>query len=442
MPPASIRHSIEPSPRRFALWNLGFRPFYLLAGLFAALSILAWTAQFAGWLDSPVYPGDPRWHAHEMIFGYAFAVIVGFLFTAGRNWTNQPTPTGMTLAAIAALWLAARVLVLTPWHALAAAADVAFAIAATIGMALPLLASRNRRNYFFVPLLLGFGAVNLAFYLAMAGVIDFPVRRGLQVGLDLILIVVTVMGGRVIPMFTDSAIPGTHAARRVWLERTVLGSTLGLLAVDLLNLPPVAVAVIAAIAGVAHAARLALWKPWATAGHPIVWILHLSYAWIAIHLVLRALAAFEAVPETLATHALTVGAIGGITLGMMTRTSRGHTGRPLLASRIETAWYALVHLAAAVRVFLPLAAPTLQLPAIVASGILWASEGKSISPATQDPPGNVGRMNLGWIRKCAYSILCSLLAHHESQMGAISNTIIYSSTRTTIATTSRSTPLL
>lgn len=362
-----------PEPRRFALWNLGFRPFYLLAGSFAALSMLAWTAQFAGWPGARVYLGDPRWHAHEMIFGYAFAVIVGFLFTAGRNWTNQPTPTGMPLAAIAALWLAARVLVLTPWHVFAAAADIAFAIAATIGMAIPLVASRNRRNYFFVPLLLGFGAANLAFHLAMAGVIDFSVQRGLQVGLDLILFVVTVMAGRVIPMFTDNAIPGTRATRRAWLERIVLGSTLGLLAADVLNLPPAAIAVIAAIAGIAHAARLSLWKPWATAGHPLVWILHLSYAWIAVHLALRVLSALEIVPATLATHALTVGAIGGITIGMMTRTSRGHTGRPLRASPMETASYVLVHLAAAVRVFLPLAAPELQLTAIVASGLLWSA---------------------------------------------------------------------
>lgn len=369
---APTQPPLERPPNGFALWSLGFRPFYLLAGLFAALSILFWAAQSAGWPGSQIYSGDPRWHAHEMIFGYAFAVIVGFLFTAGRNWTNQPTPTGMPLASIAALWLAARVLVLTPRHDFAAAADVVFAIAASIGMARPLLASRNRRNYFFVPLLLGFGAANLAFYLAMAGVIDFPVQRGLQVGLDLILFVVAVMGGRVIPMFTDNAIPGTKALRRAWLERSVLGSTLGLLGADALNLPPAAIAVIAAIAGIAHAARLALWKPWATAGHPILWILHLSYAWIAIHLALRALAAFEVVPATLATHALTVGAIGGITLGMMTRTSRGHTGRPLRASPVETAAYVLVHLAAAVRVFLPLAAPDLQLTAIIASGVLWS----------------------------------------------------------------------
>jgi len=366
-------NSVEPPAPRFALWNLGFRPFYLLAGAFAALSILFWTAQFARWTGTSVYLGDPRWHAHEMIFGYAFAVIVGFLFTAGRNWTNRPTPTGLALAAVAALWLAARVLVLTPWHDFAAIADTAFAIAASVGMAVPLLASRNRRNYFFVPLLLAFGAANLAFYLSMAGVIDFSMQRALQVALDLILFVVAVMAGRVVPMFTNNAIPGARASRRSWLEHVVLGSTLCVFAADALNLPAAVIAAIAVIAALAHAARLGLWKSWVTARYPIVWILHLSYAWIAIHLLLRALAALGLVPETLATHALTVGAIGGITIGMMTRTSRGHTGRPLRASAMETASYVLVHVGAAVRVFLPLAVPEMQLGAIVASGVLWSA---------------------------------------------------------------------
>lgn len=369
---APERPDTAPRPIRHALWNLGFRPFYLLAGMLAALSILVWSMQFSGWLGSHIYDGDPRWHAHEMIFGYAFAVIVGFLFTAGRNWTNQPTPTGGPLAAIAALWLAARVLVLTPWHAWAAAADVGFALAASAGMAIPLLASRNRRNYFFVAVLLGFGAANLVFYLAMAGVVDVSVERGLQVGLDLILFVVTVMAGRVVPMFTNNAIPGANATRHDWIEGVVLGSTLCLLAFDALSLSPAAIAVIAAVAGAANAARLILWKPWRTARHPIVWILHLSYAWIAIHLLLRTLAALNIAPLTLATHALAVGVVGGITLGMMTRTSRGHTGRPLRASAAETASYLLVHLAAAVRVFLPVAAPELHATAVLVSGVLWA----------------------------------------------------------------------
>ena len=131
----------------FALWQLGFRPFYLLASAFAALSIGLWALQFAGWLGQPYLHG-PLWHAHEMLFGFTLAVIVGFLFTAGRNWSGLPTPTGLPLAALAALWVAARVLVLTPFGWAAALANVAFPLAAAKGLwtalrALPRLSNRE-----------------------------------------------------------------------------------------------------------------------------------------------------------------------------------------------------------------------------------------------------------------------------------------------------------
>ena len=130
---------IEPSApgNAFALWNLGFRPFYLLAGLFATLYVPAWAAQYSGWLGTHAFVAGPLWHAHEMLFGYALAVIVGFLFTAGSNWSNQPTPTGPALAAITALWIAGRVLVYTPYALAAATADTGFALAAATGIALP-----------------------------------------------------------------------------------------------------------------------------------------------------------------------------------------------------------------------------------------------------------------------------------------------------------------
>lgn len=356
----------------FALWNLGFRPFYLLAGLFATLSVVVWMAQYAGWTGGRAIVAGPLWHAHEMLFGYALAVIVGFLFTAGRNWANQPTPTGATLAAIAALWLAARVLVLTPYALAAAAFDTAFALAAAAGIAVPFLRSGNRRNYFFIALLLAMGLANLAFHLGMAGVLDLPVQRGLQVGLDLVLFIMVVMGGRVIPMFTMNGIPGVFCARLPWIERLAPGSILVLLAADVLGAPELVIGAIAAVAAAAHAARLVLWRPWRTLKTPLVWILHFAYAWIVLALALRALAAGDWVPAGLAVHALTVGAIGSLTLGMMTRTSLGHTGRPLLAGRTEVFCYAAIQLAALTRVFLPLAFPELYLQAIVGSGLLWS----------------------------------------------------------------------
>lgn len=360
-----------PSPR-FALWNLGFRPFYLLAGTFAVVAMLWWIAQLAGAAGGQAYLQGPLWHAHEMIFGYAFAVIVGFLFTAVRNWSNAPTPTGPALAAIAALWLAGRIFGFTPWAIPAAAADIAFALAAAFGIGRPLLAAGNRRNYFFIAVLLGFGAANLAFHLGMSGIVDMPVQRGLQTGLNLVLFLIAVLGGRVIPMFTANGIPGTQPTRHPGIERTALAGIVMLIAADALGLPAMVIAAIAAVTGIAHAARLALWQPWRTLHKPIVWILHVSYAWIAVHLLLRASALLDIVPPGTATHALTVGAIGGLTLGMMTRTARGHTGLALAASRMETAAYLLVQAGAVVRVFGPLAFPDQYLHTVVASGLLWA----------------------------------------------------------------------
>lgn len=142
------------APRGFALWNLGFRPFYLLVGVFAALALALWTPHYAGWLTGASYLRDPLWHAHEMIFGYAFAVIAGFLLTAVCNWTGLSTPTGGKLAAIVALWVAGRILLATPWPWAAAVADTAFAVALAAGIGVPLLKSGNRRNYFFIALVL------------------------------------------------------------------------------------------------------------------------------------------------------------------------------------------------------------------------------------------------------------------------------------------------
>lgn len=361
----------SPASAQFALWNLGFRPFYLLAGSFSAAAMLWWIAQLAGGLGSKGYLQGPLWHAHEMIFGYAFAVIVGFLFTAVRNWTNAPTPTGPTLAMIAGLWLAGRLLGFTSWGIPAAAADIAFTIAAAAGIGRPLLAAGNRRNYFFIAVVLGFGAANLAFHLGMSGTINIPVQRGLQTGLNLVLFLIAVMGGRVIPMFTANGVPGTRPIRHPWIERIALTGIVLLIAADVLGLPALVIAAIAATTGIAHALRLAMWQPLKTIRKPIVWILHASYAWIAAHLLLRALSLIDVVPPGIATHALTVGAIGGLTLGMMTRTARGHTGLPLETSGMETAAYVLLQTGAIIRVFGPLAVPDWYLNSVIFSGMLW-----------------------------------------------------------------------
>ena len=353
------------------LLALGFRPFYLLASSFAALSILLWIGVYSGVVPN-AYHGNPVWHAHEMIYGFTVAVIVGFLFTASRNWTSHPTPTGTPLAALAMLWVAGRVAVLTPWTLASAVVNVAFPVLAALALAVPLARSRNRRNYFFVAVLLAIGSAELCVHLSQAGLMALPPLPPLHAALDLILFIIVLMAGRVVPMFTNNGVPGANAKRVVWVERTSLGTVLLLLAADMAGASTVTV-VLLIIATVSHGARLALWKPWRTVHAPLVWILHAGYAWIVLHFAIRILAQYSLVPEPLSTHAFTIGGIGSFTIGMMMRTAKGHTGRPLIATKPEMICYLLVQGAAVVRVFGGMILPAHYVATIVVSGLCWAA---------------------------------------------------------------------
>jgi uncharacterized protein involved in response to NO len=364
--------TVHEPPADFALWRLGFRPFYLLASVFAAVSVALWVLQYTGWLQH-AYLAGPLAHAHEMLFGFTLAVVAGFLFTAVRNWTGRPTPTGAALAAIAALWLAGRVLVLTPLGWAAAVVNVAFPVAVAIGIGIPLFRSRNRRNYFFVGLLGLMALAEAGVHLAQLGVLALPGWVGIRIALDAILFLMAVMAGRVVPMFTNNGIPGAGAQRHPAVERTALASVLALLVADAAGVSDAVLLGVLIFAAAAHAVRLALWRPWNTLRTPLVWVLHLAYGWIVIHLALRALAELGLAVAPLATHALTIGAIGLLTIGMMTRTARGHTGRPLVADRYEVACYLLILAAALVRVFGPAAVPSAYTATVALAAVLWSA---------------------------------------------------------------------
>lgn len=360
------------TPRGFALFALGFRPFYLLASIFAALSIPLWALQFSGLLPHP-YLAGPVWHAHEMLFGFTLAVIVGFLFTAGRNWSNLPTPTGWKLAALAALWIAGRVLVLTPWAIAAAVVNVLLPLLAAVGLGVPFFKAKSKRNYFFVGLLALFSVAAAVVHLSQLGLIQAPAWLGLQTALDMVLFIIAVMSGRVVPMFTNNGVPGAVATRNPNADKVALGSILVLLGLDAVGIRGWPVAAIAIVGCLTHAWRWLLWQPWKTLSVPLVWVLHLAYAWIPVHLILRALGELGRVNPSVAIHALTVGAVGGLIIGMMTRTAKGHTGRPLRADRYETTCYVLVAASAAVRVLVPLLAPAQTIHAVLVSAVLWSA---------------------------------------------------------------------
>ena len=372
--PTSMQRPDAASPQRLALFALGFRPFYLLAALLAALSVPVWVAQYVGVLPAHGPIAGLTWHMHELVFGFAVAVITGFLFTAGRNWTNQPTPTGRTLAALAALWLAARVLTITGPSFAAAYVDFAFLPLVAWFLWRALKAANNKRNYFFVALLAALALFNMAFWFAAFAIAPFSPLVPVKAALYVIVLIVAIMGGRVIPMFTQSALPNARVRRNVKLDRWAIGLLAAALALDVLAAPGWLLAPLALAAAVSHAIRLALWDPVATRTRPIVWILHLSYAWIPLGLILLAVAALTpSVHEVYAVHSFAIGAVGGMIIGMITRTALGHTGRPLAAGLAETFAYGLVQAAAFTRVVVGLAVPAAYGHTLALSALFWSA---------------------------------------------------------------------
>ncbi len=333
--------------------SVGFRPFYLGAAGFALVSLPLWILSFSP-AEAPLPAIAPLlWHGHEMIFGFAAAVIVGFLLTAVRNWTGLATPAGTPLATLFALWLAAR---LANWFSpglLPVLLDGGFLLAATLALGVPIIRASNRRNY-FVPALLSALTVaavlhGLAIRFAATGYMHLP-----TVAMDLILLLMIVIGGRVIPAFSNNAINGLNARSWPLLEVMVIGLALVLLAADLFGVATKGNGwlLFFAASALLHLQRLALWKPWQTLRDPLLLALPLAYLWIPAHFLLRAL------EPSLALHALTVGAMASLMLAMMTRSALGHTGRGLRARSAELICFAAIHLAALARIVGPVVIPS------------------------------------------------------------------------------------
>jgi uncharacterized protein involved in response to NO len=365
--------AVAGAPNRFALFDLGFRPFYLLAALLAVLNVPVWILQWHGELTQAGYLSGAALHAHEMVFGFAAAVIAGFLLTATRNWTGLPTPAGRTLAALALLWVAGRVTMLTGPAALAMIVDVAFLPLVALALWSPLKRSGNR-NLFFVGLLLLIAGANLLFHLSRTGVLALPPTVFEHAALALVAVIVALMSGRVTPAFTRNAIPAAQIRRNDRLDVAAIGSLAAALLAWLAHAPAGLLVPLAIAAAGLNAVRLAGWDPLSTRRAPILWILHLSYAWIPLAMLLLALSALtSAVTPALFIHALGAGAIGGTIIGMITRTARGHSGQPLTAGRAETAAYLLVHAGALIRVFGPLVMPAHYGPLLIAAAFAWSA---------------------------------------------------------------------
>jgi uncharacterized protein involved in response to NO len=365
-----------PRPRsgNGALLALGFRPFFLLAAVTASLLLLLWILQLEGSLNVGGRYGAIGWHAHEMLFGYAVAVIAGFLLTAVRNWTRLPTASGRRLAVLVGLWLAGRLVMLGAGLLPAIAVvvvDFAFLPLLAVSLVPSLWRAQAWRNLTLIGLIGVLALANLEVHLAALDVAVSGAQLGQHLGLAAIVMMMVVVGGRVIPAFPRNALPKLEVRSWAWADWLAIILTLAYLIGVLLALGPPVVGMIALAAGVTIGIRMIPWRSFGTRAAPILWVLHLGYAWIAVGLVLSGAAILNpGIPASAGAHALGVGAIGTLTLGMMSRVALGHTGRALVV-RSPIVWaYGLVTLAAAVRVtaaFFPA-----QFMLLIIAGLAWA----------------------------------------------------------------------
>ncbi|MBK1838216.1 NnrS family protein [Azospirillum sp. YIM B02556] len=360
------------------LFQYGFRFFFLFSGVAAVGLLGAWLGVLVTgeWPDHAV--GASAWHAHEMLFGTVVAAVAGFLLTAVPSWTGTKAVSGAPLMALAALWIAGRVAVF-PWTGMpepvAAVIDLAFLPGLGVALARPLVAAGKWRNSAFLILIALLTAGNLLIHLEWLDLLDGGAEAGFALGLGIVLMMVTVIGGRILPAFTRNGLGKAGLGVRSWpmVERPVLVLTLTLVPATMAAPDSVVTGLIALAAAVAHTVRLAGWQGWKAWRSPILWILHVGYLWVPMALLLRGLHALAGLPAAAGTHALTVGAFATLILAVMSRASLGHTGRPLVVSRSTVAAYVLLTVAAVARTASPLLPVEWVWSALQCSGYAWVA---------------------------------------------------------------------
>lgn len=343
---------------RFALFNFPFRLFFLLTGLYGVVTVGAWMSYLFGGLALPLGWSSVHWHAHEMLFGLTSAAIAGFLLTAMCNWTGAPPLHGGALLGLACLWLAGRVMMWTAswWPAgWVAVVDLLFLPWMAIYVARVLLAHGNKRNLIMVAILLLLTLANGMMHAGFMTGSGFWLTLGQLTAFNLITLMMVVIGGRIIPLFTINWLRNNGGdiaavAPSARLDRVALITTALLVPADWLMGFPWITGFLAAVAGVLHGARLATWGGWKTGREPLLWILHLGYVWIVVALLLKGAAAFNLVAASVWQHALGVGAMGTLILGIMTRVALGHTGRSLALPPFGVLIYLVITLGALSRV--------------------------------------------------------------------------------------------
>jgi len=360
------------------LLRQGFRPLFLLAGIYAVLVQAIWQLTLAGYLNPPTAFGPLAWHSHEMLFGFIAAALGGFLLTAIPNWTGRLPVSNGPLAVLALFWIAGRAAVfmsaaLGPW--VTGVLDCLYLFYLTFIIVREILAGENWRNI-RIALPVGLlAACNAVIHADAVGLLADAAGQATKFGIFVMLILISLIGGRVVPSFTRNWLVAqgeTRVPAPFGRLDGVAIAALVLLALAILVLPPESRTVgwLALAAGVLHGVRLSRWRGHRTMGEPLVFILHVGYFWLPAGLLLYALSQLaEWLSTSAALHALTAGAMGTMILAIMTRAILGHSGRPLHADRATVAAYLLVTVAAVIRI----AAPSFAEPALAygISGLAW-----------------------------------------------------------------------
>ncbi len=363
-----------------ALFSAGFRPFFLGSAIWAALAVPLWLALYRGLFALPTALAPTVWHAHELIYGYGAATVAGFLLTAIPNWTGRMPLQGAPLIALFAAWFAGRIAILLsgvlgPWAA--AVVDLAFPAAFTLAVAREIVVGRNWHNLAVVFGLALIGMGNALVHLEAVGLAQ-TADLGNRLGIAILVNLIAVIGGRIVPSFTGNWLRKTKPEASMPAPSGIVDKVaLAVIATGVVwwaFVPDGAVTSIGLMAaGVAAGVRLMRWRGFATLAEPLLFVLHVGYAWLAVGLVVfGANGLYPLVLPSAGLHALTAGAIGTMTLAVMTRASLGHTGHELKASGGTTAIYVLVNAAAALRILAPSLSDHGD-AAMTLSGATWAA---------------------------------------------------------------------
>ena len=359
------------------LFRLAFRPFFLGAGIFAVVSVFIWMIVYVHGINFNFSGMSPTtWHAHEMIFGYAMAVIAGFLLTAIKNWTGQQTLRGPGLVVLFALWLLARAIPLTGMNVplvVLAIIDLAFMLLLVFAATMPVLKAKQYKQLGVVSKLVLLMLSNMLFYLGAGGIIEDGERWGLYSGIYMIIALVFVMARRVIPFFIEKGVDGQVEIKNwLWLDLSSLVLLIVLWIVDVFTNLETAVSIVAGILAALHVVRMAGWYTRQIWSKPLLWVLYIAYGSLAAGFAFKAAEYWFGLPPSISVHAFAYGGIGVMTIGMMSRVILGHTGRNVFEPPAILFWcFTLLICGALVRIVFPLFSMDLYLYWIGISQLLW-----------------------------------------------------------------------